>query len=116
MNEIYKDLEGKSASYDNYLTHGYIHKDEKTGENMLLFEVPGFGKDDIEVKADNGKLIINGELSEDKKKNLGDKTIKFKRDIKDLDAESVKAGLKDGILEIKFKYKGEDSLKKIELE
>lgn len=92
--------------------------DSENEEYIGYFEMPGLNKDDIDIKIDGNKLLIKGQISDEKKqKKIGKREVYYEKDFKDkLKGDSVSAKLEDGILELSFKFKGESSMKSIHIQ
>ena len=78
---------------------------------VIHAELPGFDKDDIHISLENGRLAIEAEHSTEQKEDgeEGRKVIRERRygrfvrslDVgRSVDAEAIKAGYKDGVLEV----------------
>lgn len=94
-----------------------IYYDDDNEEYVGLFEVPGLNKDEIDVKTDSQKLTIKGKIEdEERKKKFGEREIDFeKRFGETIDDSSMKAQMENGILELRFKFKGDKGMKKIDI-
>lgn len=97
---------------------------ETTDELIVRAELPGFAKEEINIRASDNTLEIFAEHKE-KKVEKGEKFFRAERKYGayrrlitlpvEVDLESAKSKLKDGVLEIRFKKTGK-KLKKIEIE
>jgi len=124
MDDVFEDFDsvfmhpffsGFNIPERNYLA-GKEDFDKKTNEFNIMLAVPGFSKDDINVKIVDDTLSIDGEIKSDKSKRIySAASINQAKRIKNLDTKSVKASLKDGILDIRYKLKKKDSPKVIEV-
>ncbi|WP_297210034.1 MULTISPECIES: Hsp20/alpha crystallin family protein [Thermodesulfovibrio] len=97
---------------------------ERGGEIVIQAELPGVRKEDVELTITDDRLIIKGEIKraeglkeEDyilNERNYGPftRTINLPADI---DKSNVKAGLKDGILEIILTRKAEAKPREIKI-
>lgn len=119
---------------DDFLTRGSVYESSfkvdvsQSDEGYLVeAEMPGFSKEDISISLDEGKLIIAANKDEeidksDEEKNYIHKERKSSQMSRtmyfpDVDEDSVKASLKDGILEIKLlKNEIKERKKQIEIE
>lgn len=81
-----------------------VEYDDKTGVYSTMLELPGFTKDNLEIKIEGNNLIVKGTLLDDKIKNVVSKSSVYQSVyIKDIDPESIDAELLNGILYLKFK-------------
>ena len=81
----------------------------KDGDNIIIVgDVVGYSKEDIHIGSKNNKLIINGKTSE--------KSFTKEIDLREFDAKSVKAKLRNGTLEISVKVFKEELGHKIPIE
>jgi HSP20 family protein len=82
---------------------------EEADRIVLRAEIPGVGKDDIEVKMENGTLTVRGEKKQEKEVDT-DTAHRIERFYgsfsrsfvlpTSVDAENIKATYKDGVLEV----------------
>lgn len=74
---------------------------EKDDEFVLTIEMPGFNKENISVRWDEGKLHVSAENTDEE---LGQKKTYYKtfKMPKHIDSEEIKAQYKNGVLEIKL--------------
>lgn len=81
--------------YYTYSTNNYSSFVEKDGIYSLSLGVPGFAKEDIEISSEySGELIIKGSS-----KQFGEfEVVKYLPE--DIDNETIKASVKNGVLEI----------------
>jgi HSP20 family protein len=86
--------------------------DEKDGELLLEIPVPGFTQKDISVEVEGNYLVIKGEDNESYWTD--DFTKKFKLPV-DVDSDSIKAKIKEGVLAISLQKKKESLPKKIKI-
>lgn len=88
----------------------------ETGEARLWIEAPGFSKDEISIESEGNKIILSGKIKrEEVIEKIGVKEFYHVLYQRDLDPESLSAGLKDGILEVQFKTKRTKKLKKVDV-
>lgn len=97
---------------------------ERAGEIIIQAEIPGVSKEEIDLTITDDRLIIKGEIKKpegvrDEDYILNERSYgTFTRAISlptDIDKASVKAGLKDGILEIVLKRKAEAKPREIKI-
>jgi HSP20 family protein len=89
---------------------------KETGNHQIWIETPGFSEEEISIELEGDKLTISGELkNEEIIKKIGSKNFSYYMHKKNLDPESIKATLKDGILEVGFKTEKPKQLKKVEV-
>ncbi len=97
-----------------------------TGEEILIkAEMPGVDKDHVDISIHDNTVSIKGDVSEDRKYKEEDYYIaersyrSFSRSINipvKIDADKVKANLKDGILELHLPKAEETKPRKIKVE
>jgi len=93
---LFNDLKEDSNFHSKY--------DKETKEHLIDVIVPGFKKEDLSIEYINDKIIIKGDLK-DNKNDLLKNSICYEKNIKNLDIESVKTKLSNGVLEIRYKEK-----------
>jgi len=96
---------------------------ERNGEFVVRAELPGVRKEDIDISVENGVLTITAESRSESEEKDGDRVIrqerrygKFVRSLrlgKAIDEKQVKAGYKDGVLELTLPKAEEVKPKKI---
>lgn len=93
---------------------------EEGGDIVVKVEVPGMKRDDLEVRLDDGRLVIRGEKRKEEKTERKDYFRRersygaFSRSIElpcEVRQEKVKATFKDGVLEVRLP-KTEEAKKK----
>ncbi|MGM0587015.1 MAG: Hsp20/alpha crystallin family protein [Bacteroidota bacterium] len=98
---------------------------ETDDQYQISLEIPGMNKEDINISMEKGLLTISGERemekeSEGKKYHRVERRYgKFSRSLQlpdNVDADSVKANYKDGILTISVAKSEEEVKKQIEIE
>ena len=105
---------------DNYLNHSTIEALDK--EYLITLEIPGFTKEQIKLELNGNILTISAENKEQSDENNTKKNInsKFRQVISlntDIERDSIKSSLKDGILTISIprtQQKGEPQTINIE--
>jgi len=99
MFDLLKIINDFSCNYNcSYYESLPVRKSDK---NSVVFDVPGFSKDDLKVYFENDYLIIKGEkdgISIDKFFYVND----------DIDQEKTTASVKHGLLTINFKRKNKE--------
>jgi HSP20 family protein len=92
---------------------------EKDNEIVVMMEVPGFKKDDLKIKVEEGYLVVEGEAKE--KKEEKEEGRYWRREIRresfrrviplpvEVEFERAKARLENGVLEIVLPKKPEAS-------
>ena len=113
-------IRGVNLLNDNYLNHSTIEVLDK--EYLITLTIPGFTKEQIKLELNGNILTISAENKEQSDKNNTKKNIssKFKQVISlnnDIERDSIKSSLKDGILTISIprtQQKGEPQTINIE--
>ncbi|MFW6377186.1 MAG: Hsp20/alpha crystallin family protein [bacterium] len=103
--------------FKDYALEGFTY-DSENEEYVGYFELPGLNKKDVEIKTDGNKLIIKGQVSDEKKQEkIGKREVYYEKEFRDkIKDDSIYAKLEDGILELRFKFKGESSMKSIDIQ
>lgn len=96
-------IRGVNLLNNNYLNHSTIEVLDK--EYLITLTIPGFTKEQIKLELNGNILTISAENKEQSDKNNTKKNIssKFKQVISlnnDIERDSIKSSLKDGILTI----------------
>lgn len=116
MDEFFNDV--VNTNRDSFVPGIDISETEK--QFLITAELPGMNKEDIDISLDNGRLSISGERkfeSEEEGKTFHRVETKygsFNRSFQlpdNVDAESIKATYKSGLLNISID-KSEDKVKK----
>ena len=81
---------------DEFTIHNKSEFINKDNEFLLIFQVPGLGKEDISVKIEENRLIIEGENDEEYSVKLR-KVYKIPSGVKETE---ISAEVKNGILKI----------------
>jgi HSP20 family protein len=111
------------TSFSKVLTPA-VEISEVENEYVVTAELPGMGKDDVEIEYENGVLFLRGEKNqqtEEKKHNLlvWERTYgSFQRSFmlpKTIDQERIRAEFKDGILTVLLPKTEAAKSKKIEI-
>lgn len=113
-------IRGDNLLNDNYLNHSTIEVLDK--EYLITLAIPGFTKEQIKLELNGNILTISAENKEQSDENNTKKNInsKFKQVISlntDIERNSIKSSLKDGILTISIprtQQKGEPQTINIE--
>lgn len=113
-------IRGENLLNDNYLNHFTIEVLDK--EYLITLAIPGFTKEQIKLELNSNILTISAENKEQSDENNTKKNIssKFKQVINlnnDIERDSIKSSLKDGILTISIprtQQKGEPQTINIE--
>lgn len=113
-------IRGENLLNDNYLNHSTIEVLDK--EYLITLAIPGFTKEQIKLELNSNILTISAENKEQSDENNTKKNIssKFKQVINlnnDIERDSIKSSLKDGILTISIprtQQKGEPQTINIE--
>ena len=123
MDELFADFD-RSLFFDwtPFETFGRTDIYEKDGKLVYETELPGVKKDDIEIKVEDGRLIISGEVKRDERIErenyfrIGRHYGKFQRCFplpeQIEDPKKIKATFEDGILRVTVPLR--ESLKKKE--
>lgn len=113
-------IRGDNLLNDNYLNHSTIEVLDK--EYLITLAIPGFTKEQIKLELNGNILTISAENKEQSDENNTKKNInsKFRQVISlntDIERDSIKSSLKDGILSISIprtQQKGEPQTINIE--
>jgi len=113
-------IRGDNLLNDNYLNHSTIEVLDK--EYLITLAIPGFTKEQIKLELNGNILTISAENKEQSDENNTKKNInsKFRQVISlntDIERDSIKSSLKDGILTIsipRIQQKGEPQTINIE--
>ena len=90
----------------------------------VLADVPGFTKDDIDIKYEKGWLTISGEVKKEKEekdvkylhKEIGSRSFARRFYLGDtIDTENIKASFKDGILNVTLPKSEKEKYRQIEI-
>lgn len=97
------NIRGGNLLNDNYLNHSTIEVLDK--EYLITLAIPGFTKEQIKLELNGNLLTISAENKEQSDENNTKKNIssKFRQVISlnnDIERDSIKSSLKDGILTI----------------
>lgn len=97
------NIRGENLLNDNYLNHSTIEVLDK--EYLITLAIPGFTKEQIKLELNGNLLTISAENKEQSDENNTKKNIssKFRQVISlnnDIERDSIKSSLKDGILTI----------------
>ncbi len=123
MDELFADFD-RSLFFDwtPFETFGRTDIYEKDGKLVYETELPGVKKDDIEIKVEDGRLVISGEVKRDERIErenyfrIGRHYGKFQRCFplpeQADDPKKIKASFEDGILRVTVPLR--ESLKKKE--
>ena len=124
FSDLLDDFFNEAVSSSNAFVPG-IDISETDDQFQVQVELPGMERDDIEVSLENNVLTINGERKFEEKEN-GKKFHKveshygtFSRSVQlpeNVDADSVDAHYKDGILHISIDKSEDKVRKKIEIQ
>ncbi|MCS7197284.1 MAG: Hsp20/alpha crystallin family protein [Candidatus Bipolaricaulota bacterium] len=123
MDELFADFEqGLFLDWTPFETFGRTDIYEKDGKLVYETELPGVKKEDIEIKVEDGRLIICGEVKRDERIErenyfrIGRRYGKFQRVFplpeQIEDPKKIKATFEDGILRVTVPLR--ESLKKKE--
>ncbi len=98
---------------------------EDEGRLLVMADLPGISKDDIEITYEDGVLTITGTTTEEKEKKEGSRFYvrerfqgSFSRTLRipdKVDMDKSEAQVKDGVLELVLPYKPEASPRKIQI-
>lgn len=78
---------------------GVVNVNPDTGEKTYVLEIPGFGREDVKITYHNNILSVSGELKDSNEKTV--KSFTTKVEFADVDKNSLKAEVKNGILTVK---------------
>jgi HSP20 family molecular chaperone IbpA len=92
-----------------------VDYNKDTKEHSIALLVPGFSKEDLSIESDSDKIIIKGEIKDNKKGLINENKIHYEKSVRNLDKDTIEAKLENGILEIKYKEKENKDLNKIEI-
>lgn len=122
FNDAFSSLFGDGMeSWTNTAWTPRVDVNETDKEFLFTYELPGFGRDEIEVTVQDGWLTIQAEREsqqdEDRKYHLIERTHrKFHRSFllpRSVDGDKVSANLKDGVLAVTLPKKEEAKPKQI---
>ena len=83
---------------------GNITWDDEKEEYSVYIEAPGLSRDEIKIEYTSKELIIKGEISDETiKKQIGNTKINYIYSNPDIDSDTIKAELENGILYLNFK-------------
>ncbi len=97
---------------------------DKGDRYILEAEMPGFGKDDINIYIDDNKLTIEAKHSENKEENNANYIRRERRygsftrsfDVSDVDTEAISADYNNGVLTLELPKKNNTAnIKKIDI-
>jgi HSP20 family molecular chaperone IbpA len=88
-------------------------KNTDTGYQVCIL-LPGFTKEEVEVKSEGSNLIIFAE-TERELPHFASSRVKKTYEVKDLDPDSITAKLEAGILTVEFSNSAKKNSKKIEI-
>ena len=97
---------------------------DKGDRYILEAEMPGFGKDDINIYINDNKLTIEAEQSENKEENNANYIRRERRygsftrsfDVSDVDTEAISADYNNGVLTLELPKKNNTAnIKKIDI-
>lgn len=110
----------------NSLTHDTGKFDVKEFDDKIeiIGDIPGFNKDNIDIKCEKGYLTISGEVKKEKEekdvkylvKEIGSRSFYRKFYIGDsIDTEKINAQFKDGVLSIDLPKSEKERFRKIQI-
>jgi len=98
----------------------------RDGNNIVMeTSLPGMKKEDVNISFDDGVLTVSGEMKEEKEKKEEDyyykerRTGSFSRSVampEEINAEGIKAEMKDGVLKVTMPLKEQAKSKKVKIE
>lgn len=110
MDELFKEMEPEFFGFGFEPSFGYTDIYEKEGNLIYETELPGVKKRDIDIRVENGRLIICGEVKRDERIDeenyfrMSRRYGRFKRVFplpeEAGDPKKIKASFKDGILKV----------------
>lgn len=105
-NELMKNSFLPWFDFDIFTDFENTRKSEKDGNKVLVFDVPGIKREDLNVEVTDGYLRINGKT--------GDRYVNYSYVISD-NYEQPSAKLEDGVLTITLTLKEQKKATKIEV-
>ena len=109
MLEMWTDLLNQIEQVPYYTPKDGVETNEENGVLNISVELAGLSKDQVDVEVSNRSVSITAES--DRKNFDWSRTFNY-----ELDTESVKATMVNGILDISIEKKEKTSAKKIEIE
>jgi HSP20 family molecular chaperone IbpA len=103
-----------SAGTDFYKTSPFTvnknwHSERQGDDYVLQISLPGYSKDDLEIKVESNLLVI---CHDSESNEIWKKSFEQKFKIPEIiDRSTISASLKEGILSLKMKIKAEESRK-----
>lgn len=85
--------------------NGNPFNDTDLDENTLSIALPGFSKKDIKIDIDGDLLTVSSNVDKDQETKFKKSFKRSFRLIKDIDVDSIKASMENGILVISFDKK-----------
>lgn len=85
--------------------NGNPFNDTDLTENTLSIALPGFSKKDIKIDVDGDLLIVSSNIDTENETKFKKSFKRSFRLIKDIDIDSIKASMENGILTISFDKK-----------
>lgn len=85
--------------------NGNPFNDTDLDENTLSIALPGFSKKDIKIDIDGDLLIVSSSIEKEQETKFKKSFKRSFRLIKDIDIDSIKASMENGILTISFDKK-----------
>lgn len=78
---------------------GAVNINQETGEKEYVLEIPGFGREHVKITYQNNILSASGEIKDSNDKIF--KSFNVKVDFANVDKNSLKAEVKNGILTVR---------------
>ena len=108
LNEIESVPQSTASRFTNSVNRD-VQVNEENGTITITAEMAGLSKDQVDIEVSNRTVVIT---AESERKNFSwDKTFNY-----EIDPESVKATMVNGILDMTIEKKEKTSAKKVEIE
>ena len=107
LNQI--DFDERRREWDSHHRTKDVQVNEENGTITITAELAGLDKDQVDIEVSNRTVTINADS--DRKNFSWDRTFTY-----EIDPESVKATMVNGILDITIEKKEKTSAKKVEIE
>tara|TARA_Y100001938_G_scaffold4287_1_gene5378 strand:+ start:305 stop:679 length:375 start_codon:yes stop_codon:yes gene_type:complete len=108
LNEIESIPQSTASRFTNSVNRD-VQVNEENGTITITAEMAGLSKDQVDIEVSNRTVVIT---AESERKNFSwDKTFNY-----EIDPESVKATMVNGILDMTIEKKEKTSAKKVEIE
>lgn len=117
--DLFNRVEKDFFNFDDYFfkdvidSHEYL--DKETDESVAEVSVQGFKKDEVSIELEQDLIRISGKKDESNSKWKSVNNFNYVKYLSNVDPDSIKAKIEDGILELRWKYK-DKVIKSIEIQ